>query len=696
MVGVRFAHAGEAQMSNITATGVVGLGCMFMLAGVEGVCAQTIPGEFREVKAGAVLKRHHVAADSASGLIDNRGSVATSGPAAETLIYSNTRGRVIIPIPAGFLVADDIATIAPDGCPLTRFTFQVMGNANGTVNEDRPYTVTYALYDTCPAALPENPIPSRLISGTTGTVTIDPASPNGPASIGDVVEVEVPLSSVRGLTSMWLAITFDRENCGVIGGAPPLDGFSGDFVSYPGLGCSPHIGGFPAAQHASFNVEVYGESDSCPCSHLGYRNTREDGLTLIAGAGEVLVDDIALVDGFCLLTGYEVAIEGRGVLDIELRRGCEGDPPSQEWAPNGSSAAIAGTFFKFGPSTSIPGVHILRRRVDPPQLISGTIFLAVKANNPSTGPILTGVQAQVGSTDSGIQQMDAAGGCFPVTLPTGGGHGGLQVTLICDGCADVGACCDMFIKECVGGELAGEPCRFDAECGAGGVCDAICREAPQVNCPFPQRGSLQLPTWVDGGVCDGAEDPFADQFGVADKFCGASACCFRDTDGIDKCRNMTKRDCAVAGDVTYSSQWQLGRLCGQNDQSCPVCDCLGGIGSCCEPHDTPGCNDPSCCSAVCCQPFQGFCCAIEWDAWCVAIARQTCYPLCSPDGCGTGDIDGDGDSDLLDLAGFLRCYRSEMLAVLPGNCSPIGVCPVDLMVGLDDYAAFLGTFTGPE
>jgi hypothetical protein len=148
-------------MSNITATGVVSLGCMFMLAGAEGVCAQTIPGETREVSADAVLNRHHVAADGASGIADNRGGVATSGPVAETLIYSNTRGRVVIPIQAGFLVADDIATIAPDGCPLTRFTFQVMGNANGSVIEDRPYTVTYALYDTCPAALPENPIPSR-------------------------------------------------------------------------------------------------------------------------------------------------------------------------------------------------------------------------------------------------------------------------------------------------------------------------------------------------------------------------------------------------------------------------------------------------------------------------------------------------------------------------------------------------------
>ncbi len=602
--------AGVSAQDEITSvnTGTDSLTVVRDNAAVRSVASIVPPGmsNLRELPAGT--KTHH---------LSKGGSVAGL---TETLIYSNTRGRVIIPLEPGFLVADDIATIAPDGCRLTKATFQVMGNANLSVGEARSYSVTYALYDTCPEAFPPGASPSRLIPGTLGTITID-------ANVQDVTEVTIPLSGPAGKTSMWLALTFNRDNCAVIGGAPPLEGFSGDLISFPALGCSPNLGTFPTAPHASFNVELYGDSATCPCRHIQYRNTREDGSFVNFGANQVVVDDLTLITGNCLLTGYEVALRGRAIYNIELRRGCESDPPGLDWGPNGTSAAIPGTYKKISVGASSSGTRIMTIPVDPPQLLSGTIFLAVKVNNPNGGPILTTIQAKVGSTTAELQLMDAAGGCGIAPLGVANAQGALQATLICDGCAVAGACCDMYIKECDGGLNDGEPCRFDTDCEAPGLCNAQCRELPQINCPFPQVGSLQLPAWVSEGVCDGADDPFADQFNVANKVCGSSACCFKDTDNIEKCQNLFERDCDVAGDQAEPRQWQLGQLCSQNNQSCPLIACLGREGDCKEPHFTPGCDDSACCSAVCRLPFQDFCCQFEWDFTCAQVALDV--PECN-------------------------------------------------------------------
>lgn len=53
---------------------------------------------------------------------------------------------------------------------------------------------------------------------------------------------------------------------------------------------------------------------------------------------------------------------------------------------------------------------------------------------------------------------------------------------------------------------------------------------------------------------------------------------------------------------------------------------------CCDAHDAPGCEDPSCESCVC--GIDAFCCAVSWDNLCVDTARQDCAGACQ---CGTGD-----------------------------------------------------------
>lgn len=48
-------------------------------------------------------------------------------------------------------------------------------------------------------------------------------------------------------------------------------------------------------------------------------------------------------------------------------------------------------------------------------------------------------------------------------------------------------------------------------------------------------------------------------------------------------------------------------------------------GDCLTPHQTPHCNDPACCEAVC--RIEPYCCDTRWDSSCVLRARETCLTL---------------------------------------------------------------------
>ena len=47
-----------------------------------------------------------------------------------------------------------------------------------------------------------------------------------------------------------------------------------------------------------------------------------------------------------------------------------------------------------------------------------------------------------------------------------------------------------------------------------------------------------------------------------------------------------------------------------------------GKGNCFQPNGTPGCDESTCCEAVC--AVNPFCCEIEWDAQCAADAAEIC------------------------------------------------------------------------
>ncbi len=72
-----------------------------------------------------------------------------------------------------------------------------------------------------------------------------------------------------------------------------------------------------------------------------------------------------------------------------------------------------------------------------------------------------------------------------------------------------------------------------------------------------------------------------------------------------------------------------------NGPSCttpPSCQgvCGPGQGDCCAAHPNPGCDDPTCCFAVC--AIDPFCCQVEWDGICVDEAEDLC-PACAPPPC---------------------------------------------------------------
>jgi hypothetical protein len=74
--------------------------------------------------------------------------------------------------------------------------------------------------------------------------------------------------------------------------------------------------------------------------------------------------------------------------------------------------------------------------------------------------------------------------------------------------------------------------------------------------------------------------------------------------------------------------------------------CVGGAtGDCCTSNVTPGCNEPTCCDAVC--AVDPFCCDVVWDQKCANTADD----LCGCVGCGapaTGSCCVDNGSPFCD------------------------------------------------
>ncbi len=106
--------------------------------------------------------------------------------------------------------------------------------------------------------------------------------------------------------------------------------------------------------------------------------------------------------------------------------------------------------------------------------------------------------------------------------------------------------------------------------------------------------------------------------GCDDPACEAAVC------AVDAFCCDTSWDAICAGEAADL----CGDLCGGGGGGlCPP----GAAGDCCSANGTPGCDDPTCCDAVC--AIDAFCCDTSWDGICAGEAGDVC------EACGGGPVE---------------------------------------------------------
>lgn len=490
--------------------------------------------------------------------------------AADQLVYSNTLSVMTYAPGAGTTIADDIIMTGTGGCQLSRFEFDVDGNSDGQGNG--PFAVDFQLFDNCPSST------GQPIAGTAGHIEFGaPGRYTATFAVPANQTILIP-------RTVWLAVTFNRDHAGWVGGAPALLGYSDDWMYTPFLGCGFSFGGYPSAPHASMNARLYVRG-ACSPTHAAYHSRTPRLGSFNPGDGLRMADDISL-DGTCQMTAYEFAVRGSAVYDVDLRLPATGGLPGLPIAGTSRSIQHFGGF-----------VETLHQDFNPPIALPQNFWLTIAASSTNGRTMVAGRPARIGSTKSGYALLN--GSAWQETqFPPDFGDGALEVTILCEGPPAMGACCDMQFLD--------------------GEGEAVCREVARANCPYPAPGMELKPAWREGASC--SPDPFNPP-------CGAAACCRADA----TCTNSTKNFCDPRG-----TSWTRGSYCGDPGISCPRY-CVVSEDSCSIPHNTPGCIDPFCCQKVCSTFNQAFCCTSFWDPGCTAQASALCGLPPSNDECFATD-----------------------------------------------------------
>jgi hypothetical protein len=233
-------------------------------------------------------------------------------------------------------------------------------------------------------------------------------------------------------------------------------------------------------------------------------------------------------------------------------------------------------------------------------------------------------------------------------------------------CCKTGNPCDWAndnICDCNGS------CAWDGgDCGGGEPCgDGICAvDEDCATCPDDCG-------WCggDGDCCADNGTPGCDNPAVESCVCADDAyCCETKWDGIcaGEVESMGCGSCNGTGPECGDGSCDAGEDC----QVCPEdCGPCGGTGSCCEPQDTPGCDNPTLQACVCAQ--DSFCCEFTWDGICVEEVAEF--------GCGSCDGGGCGDG---------QCTEDESCLSCPDDCGPCagsGCCSPHPEPGCDDGLA---------
>ena len=512
-----------------------------------------------------------------------RTTIARADPPPR-LVDANTEGRVASAFGPGAEPADQLHLTFLAGCLFSRLAFEVSGDADGA-GEGR-FAVDFALYDGCPLR------GGSVIAGTAGRAEF-PDDGNHWVSFEPTIDAEIPLPAV-----VWIGLTFDRAHAGWIGGAPALVGYSDDHYADPlYFSCQMSLGlGFPGIPHGSFNARVY-VREPCAARFLAFRGSSRLVGTYSPGSGLRFAEDVRLNVPNCSLTGYEIALRGSGSWEFDVRL----PDPKQDGLPGAIVPGSAFSFNSFGNA-----LQFARFTLDPPTAVPDSLWVTMSGVGIGARVGVTIFPPQVGGTNLTHAVLDVEGwrqAAPPPSFPAPV----FQVSVTCAGQAPGGACCDMVLLDETG--------------------ESLCRDVPEINCPFPPRGSTLLPMWKQGASCNAS--PF-------DPPCGAAACCH--ADGV--CENVTHNECGANG-----VSWSRGVYCDSPDVYCEFI-CVRSLGPCTLAHPDMGCVDPYCCRAVCAQTSQLFCCQVEWDNECAVVASEVCDIPPSNDECSPGP-GGEGGAVLL-------------------------------------------------
>lgn len=94
--------------------------------------------------------------------------------------------------------------------------------------------------------------------------------------------------------------------------------------------------------------------------------------------------------------------------------------------------------------------------------------------------------------------------------------------------------------------------------------------------------------------------------------------------------------CLLASTVILAAPPNADRQLEYDDSGDVTQGICPGLGDCCDPNGTPGCNDSSCCNLVC--NLYPLCCSIGWDQGCADFAGTLCDAEACPAACpGAGD-----------------------------------------------------------
>ena len=399
------------------------------------------------------------------------------------LVYSNTLGSTALGPPAQIPnaeLADDILTtgepgkrisslpgVFQSGCLLDRYATMITGDLNDDGTAEALH-VEIALYDSCPrAGGPEIP-------GTRCVFDFDPGESTG------LIELNCPVDEFDTVripnNQLFLGITFSRLDAGVRLCGPALIGLSVDRLDHPALACGAGLGGFPVGPHASFWAQVF-VKEPCEETFPTYKSSNQGGPGFSPGGGRRFADDITLGVEPCFMVALEVAAKGTGVVLFDLRTQLINENPETGGLIIGTRSGIALP----GGNDIVIGQIIFD---DPIRLGLRDIFVSFSASSAAGGPVVSGKQASVGSTED-FYFVHQSGQWRAVDFSSASTHAAFEVSIICAGASPSGACCDMVLKDDAG--------------------DAVCRNVPEMNCAFPTlwEENLVCETLCAGGTNDG-------------------------------------------------------------------------------------------------------------------------------------------------------------------------------------------------